>query len=128
MEAIDPGIIENIAAVAPLPSQPEIVDMRRRAVFEDSDQLMLAAVEAALARIGLVPDQQVLPFGIDRPARSQQLWQMSPVHEDEVDGPTLAMPNREANEFLEEGGELRFRELARSNFELRIRPRPMAWP
>jgi hypothetical protein len=54
MEAIDPGIIENIGPVPPLTSQAEIVDVRRGAVLEDGDQLMLAAIKAALAGVGFV--------------------------------------------------------------------------
>ena len=57
MEAVDPGIIENIGPVPPLTSQAKIIDVRRGTVLEGSDQLMLAAVEAALTGIGFVPDQ-----------------------------------------------------------------------
>src|SRR5262249_19849155 len=84
---------------------------------------MLGTVEAALAGIGLGPDQQVLPFAVDWPPRRQQFRQMSPVHEDEVDRPVLAMLNHQANESLKEGGELRFRHFPRRNLEL-----PMSHP
>src|SRR5689334_21834680 len=106
MEAVDPRIIENIGAVAPVPSQAEVIDVRGDAVLECCNQLVLAAVEAALASVTFVPDQQVLPLAVDWPGRRQQFRQMSPVHENEVDRLGLAMPNRKANELLKEGDKL----------------------
>src|SRR4029079_2881381 len=123
MQAVDPGIIENIGPVAPLTSQTEIVDVGCGTVLECCDQLMLAAVEAALASIGLVPDQQVFPFTVDWPGCRQQFRQMSPIHENEMDRAVLAMSNGKPNERLKKGGKLPFGHFPRCNLEL-----PMSHP
>jgi hypothetical protein len=85
MEAVHAGIIENVRAVATLGAEAEIVDMRRSAVLEDRNQLVPGAVKAALTSIVLVPDQQVLPFRVERPRGGEQFRQMPPIHEDVMD-------------------------------------------
>jgi len=56
VQTVDARIIEHVAAVTPFGAEAEIVDVRRGAVLEDADQLVLAAVKSALAGIGFVPD------------------------------------------------------------------------
>src|SRR5262249_52792313 len=82
MKAVDARIVEHVCPVPALGAKPEIVDMRCGAVLEDGDQLVLGAIKAALTRIVLVPNQQVLPFRIQSRRGLEQLLQMSPVHED----------------------------------------------
>ena len=57
VQTVDARIVEHVAAVAAVGAEAEIVDVRRGAVLEDADQLVLAAVEATLAGVALAPDQ-----------------------------------------------------------------------
>ena len=58
----------------------------RLAVLEDEHELVLAAIEAALTGIVLHPDAHVLEVVKDRGAGGEQLADMPPVNEHEVDG------------------------------------------
>jgi hypothetical protein len=62
-------------------AEAEIVDVQCGAVLEDADQLVLRAIKAALPGVALVPDQQVLPIGVERASGSQQLGEVPPVDE-----------------------------------------------
>ena len=57
--------------------------------LEHEDQLMLGAVEAAHAGIGLVPDAEVLQLAVVRLGRPQQLADMAPVHAEKWIAPSL---------------------------------------
>ena len=56
--------------------------MRRVAVLEQKDQLVLAAVERTHPTIVLDPDTEVFELAIGFPARRQHLIEMAPIHAD----------------------------------------------
>jgi hypothetical protein len=80
MQTVDPRIIEHVGPVSALRAEPEIVDVGSRTVLEDADQLVLRAIKAPLARVGFVPNQEVLPLGIEGPGGSQQFGEMPPMN------------------------------------------------
>jgi hypothetical protein len=73
--------LTNIRAISALCAEAKVVKMRCGAVFEDRNQLMLGAVEAALTGIGFVPHQKVFPFRVERQRGVEQFLQMPPIHE-----------------------------------------------
>ena len=81
METVDPRIIEHVGAISAVGAEPEIVDVRAGAVFEDADQLVFRSIKTALAGVGLVPHQKIFPLGIKRPSRGEQFGEVSPVDE-----------------------------------------------
>src|SRR5439155_13391494 len=111
------GIVEHVAAMATFGAEAEIVDVRRAAVLEDADQLVLAAIKRALPGIGFVPDQQVLPLGVERASSSQQLGEMAPIDEQVMDRTIRAEGDSVANEAREEGGVGLLRHLTRGHRE-----------
>ena len=60
-----PAVLPDVGAVAAVLAELEAVDVRRRAVLEDEDQLMPGAVEGPHAAVVLGPDDQVLELGVD---------------------------------------------------------------
>ena len=72
VQAVDPGIVEHVRAIAPLPTQPEIVDVGTNSTLEHRNKLMLGPIEAALAGIALVPNQKVFPLRIQWPGGIEQ--------------------------------------------------------
>src|SRR5690349_18315748 len=83
-EGIGPGVIPDIAAVAPELAELDIVAVPVAAVFENEDKLVLTAVERAHPGIVLDPDAEVFQLAIDAAAGGQQVLGMAPVHADEV--------------------------------------------
>jgi hypothetical protein len=55
----DAGIGPDVAAIASMAAEFDIVLMRRLADAKDANQFVLAAIERALARVGFVPDNQI---------------------------------------------------------------------
>ena len=84
-----PGIVPDIGAVAAGLAEPEAVGVRGGADLEDEDQLVLRAIEAAHAAIGLVPDAEVLQLGERGLAGIEQFAHVAPVHADEGDRAVL---------------------------------------
>jgi hypothetical protein len=76
--------LPNIAAVTAELAELDIVAVPVTAVFEDEDQLVLAAVERAHPGIVLDPDAEIFRLAIDAAAGGQQVFGMAPVHADEV--------------------------------------------
>ena len=87
--AIDARVRPHVGAVAAVLAELEVVDVRRVALLEDIDQLVLAAVEGAHAGVVLVPDAQLRE---DRRAGcgGKELGHMAPVHEEVADRPVRA--------------------------------------
>ena len=85
-KGVGPGIAPHIAAVAPEPAELHIVAVLLAAVFEYKDELMLAAVERAHPGIVLDPDADVFELVIRLAASGQQLFDVPPIHADEMDG------------------------------------------
>src|SRR5262245_26812390 len=84
IQAIYPGVIQDIGPM-PAIAASEILDVRAGAVLENGDQLVFRAIKAALAKVTLVPDQKILPLGVERAGSSQECRQMRPVDEDVMD-------------------------------------------
>src|SRR5438270_209425 len=76
-EGIGAGVIPHIAAVAPKPAELDIVAVRPAALFEDQDELVLAAIERAHAGIVLDPDAHILEFAIGLAASVEQFLEMT---------------------------------------------------
>jgi hypothetical protein len=68
----------DIAAVTAKLAELDVVAMRSAALFEDEDELVLAAVERAHTGIVLDPDTEVLQFATGFGTGGQQLVQMAP--------------------------------------------------
>src|SRR5689334_25166270 len=83
-KGVGPGVLPDIAAVAPKLAELDIVAVPVAAVFENEDKLVLAAVERAHPGIVLDPDAEVFQLAIDAAAGDQQVFGMAPVHADEV--------------------------------------------
>jgi len=66
--------------MASKPTELHIVAVRAAALFEDQDELVLAAIERAHAGIVLDPDTQILEFAVDLLNSGEQLGEMAPVH------------------------------------------------
>ena len=103
VQAVDARTVEHVAAMAAFGAEAEIVDVRRGAVLEYADQLVLRAIEGALPGIGFVPDQQVLPLGVDWPGRLQEFGEVTPIHKNEMDRTILTLSNGKPDEAFEEG-------------------------
>ena len=58
--------LPNRSAMSTVAPELDIVAVRRPAVLEDKDQLVLAAVERAHAGIVFDPDAKVFELGVDR--------------------------------------------------------------
>ena len=95
-----------------MPAEFDIVEMLGLTNAEDADQLVLAAVEAALASVRLYPDHQVQHLAIDLTACLDQLADMAPVHADEMDRAVAGDAGGSPERLLEKGGELGARHLA----------------
>src|ERR1700730_2047074 len=95
-ERVDPGVAPNIAAVATIAAELDMVLVRVLAVLEDEHELMLAAVERTHAGIVLGPHAQVLQLAIGALAGGEQLRHVPPIHTDEVERPDAAVAREEA--------------------------------
>src|SRR5271165_5888434 len=85
-EGIDPGISPNIAAVAAELAALDIIAVRVTPLFKHEDKLVLAAVERAHSGIVLDPDAEIFQLAIDAVAGGQQLFDVTPVHADVLQG------------------------------------------
>src|SRR5215469_16581578 len=72
----------HIAAVAPEAAKLDVVAVLVAAVFEDKDELVLAAVKRAHPGIILDPNAEVLDLAVDAVGGAEQLCDMAPIHAD----------------------------------------------
>src|SRR5215475_2567315 len=104
-EAIGGRVAPNIAAVAAVTTQLDVVAMAATSGLEHEDQLMLTAVEAAHAGHMLRPYAEVLVLGEGAGTGGQRLGQVTPVHEHVDEGAAFRvvrnMPARGLEEALE---------------------------
>src|SRR6266404_7944227 len=56
---IDPGIVPDVGAAAPVLAKLEIIEVRSRSRLPDEDQFVLGAIETAHTAIGLIPDAEI---------------------------------------------------------------------
>src|SRR4051794_3725564 len=78
-KAGEAGIGPHIAAIATVAPELDVVLMGRIADPKDPDQLVLAAIERALPRIDLIPDDNVQHQAIDLASNPHQGFDMPPV-------------------------------------------------
>ena len=64
-EIVGTRVMPDIAAVAAMLTQFDVIPVRCPAVFEDEDQFVLAPVQRAHAGVVLDPDAQVFVLGVD---------------------------------------------------------------
>jgi len=74
-------------------------------VFEHGDKLVPAPIERAHPGIVLDPDADVFELVIRLAAGGQQLFDVAPVHADEMDGAVNAKGRQVAESFAEKSGE-----------------------
>src|SRR5262249_60985878 len=74
LQAIYLRVIQDIGPM-PAVTASEILDMRAGAVLENGDQLVFRAVKTAPDGLTLVPDQNILPLGIEWPGNVQEFGQ-----------------------------------------------------
>jgi hypothetical protein len=86
-KTIHAGIGPDVAAIASMAAEFDIILMRRLAEAKNANQFVLAAIERALAGVGLVPDDQIERQTIDLASDVHQNVNVPPVHADEMQGP-----------------------------------------
>ena len=72
-ERVNAGVPPDVASVATVSAELDIIRVRRRPHFADVDELMLRAVERAHPGIRLHPDAKVFAFAVDGAARREEL-------------------------------------------------------
>ena len=120
LHGVDPGVVPDVGAVAPVLTKLKCVGVRRRAVFPDEDQLVLGPVARAHAAVVLVPGDQVFQLEPDLIARRPEFPHVAPVHTGEEDRPVTRMGGHLRERRLEERGELDPVHLARGHGELLV--------
>jgi hypothetical protein len=68
-----------------MPAELDIVEMLRVSDPKHADELVLAAIEGALASVGLYPDNDIDGRSVDRLRGNGELWIVPPVHEHEME-------------------------------------------
>ena len=81
-EAVDAGVAPDIRARAAMTAEFDVIEMGLLADPKDANQLMLAAIKATLASVGLDPHHQVDLRAVGLPASVDQLALVPPVHAD----------------------------------------------
>jgi hypothetical protein len=80
----------------------------------------ISSINAALRGVGLAPNQQIFPIGVERPSGSQQLGEMAPLDEELMDRSVFAEGDGVADERRKKDGEGLLGHLARSHFEFAV--------
>lgn len=107
LEVHDRRIVPHVGPVASVLAQLEMILVFGGAAFEYEDKLVLATVEGSHASDVLSPDAEVLPFGVNRGPRGDQLLGMTPIHADVVDRTVLGECTEVVENGFEKGLELR---------------------
>src|SRR5204862_6210501 len=105
-KGLGPGVLPDIAAVAPEAAELDVVAVTAAAVLEDKDELVLAAIERAHPGIVLDPDAEVFQLAINAAPGRRQLFDMAPIHADEVDRAVSRERRQVVESLLEKVGEL----------------------
>ena len=119
-DAADPRIVPDIGPVSPGLAKTEAVDVRRIAVLEHKDQLMLGAVERPHPAGGLVPHHQVLELEPADLAGLAQLAYVPQIHADVKDRTRPGMMDQVGQRCSEELGELLRTHLTRGHRNLAV--------
>ena len=88
-----------------MPSQFDRVQVGRGADPKYPDQFVLAAIEAALAGVGLHPSDQIEHRPVDAAARGNQFLDMAPIHTHKVNGPIDRDLGRGTKRLFQKGDE-----------------------
>ena len=91
--------------------------MTLAAVFEDGDKLVPGAVERTHTGVVLDPDAEVFQLAVDPAADGQQVFDMTPVHEQIMQRAIDAEGREVATRLVEKGGEFGPIHLARGHRE-----------
>src|SRR3974390_1667064 len=86
IEAIVAGIVPDIAPASPEAPKINIVDVRLRAVLEHKYELVFRAVKGAQPCVRLVPKANIFQLRIDGLCCTQQLFEVTPIHANKMDG------------------------------------------
>jgi len=113
---LDPGIAPDVCPATATLAEPHIVRVRAR-LLEHGHQLVLQAVQAAHAAVGLGPDTQVQKLETGRLALNDEIGGTAPVHAHKGDATDGQPFNRSVAHFAEKDGELGPRHLARGHGE-----------
>src|SRR6202045_2364308 len=116
-EGVGPGVSPDVAAVTAELAELDIIAMRVTPLFKHEDKLVLAAVERAHAAIVLDPDAEIFQLAIDVVSGGHQLFDVAPVHADEVQGAVTAECREVSESLAEKGNEFRPIHLARGHRE-----------
>ena len=125
-EIVQAWVMPDVGAVATMLAQLDVIPVRRPAVLEHEDQLVLAPVEGTHAGIVLDPHTHVFKFGINSERCGQQLVLMAPIHAHVVQGAGGAIPNQQFQGGGEKTGELGRGQLPGSHQELAVAHPPLA--
>ena len=79
-------MIPDVGAISPVPAKFDIVDVRPCTDFENGDEFVFGPVKRSHPAVVLVPDAEVEEGIIKCVPSGQQLEQMTPVHENVVEG------------------------------------------
>jgi hypothetical protein len=85
-EGVRPGIGPHVAAVPSILPEAKVINMFAATMLPDENQFMLAAIETAIARVGFVPDNEILKLAIDATARSQHFVKVPPIRAYKMNG------------------------------------------
>ena len=119
-QGVDAGVIPDVRAIAPMLAQLEIIDVPSAAVLPHEDQFVLAAIEAAHASVGLVPNTEVLELAVDRAAGGEHLPHVPPIHADLMDRPINGVPGKVTRHRLQKCREFGLAHLAATHRELAV--------
>ena len=117
---VDAGVMPDVGARTAVAPELDVVEMGFLAHTEHADELVLAAVERALAGVGLHPDHQIQHLTVDHAASLEQLADMAPVHAHEMDGAVARHRRGRRQVLLQEPDEVGARELAGCHGEFAV--------
>src|SRR5438477_3855739 len=83
-EGIGARVVPHIAAVAPEPTELNVIAVILAAVFENGDKLVPAPIERAHPGIVLDPDAEVFELAVYPAADGEQVFAMALVHEQDM--------------------------------------------